>query len=198
MTYFITRIKVVFFTFSLLLQLHCLFLLQFHVWSDLPSILVNARLRAQGDLGIRESAGVFITVGLEHACWVILVTDLSACFVGGHLALPSQSCLQSWCHRGLQSQIWKWSSFSWWFIGRWESWGLEIKILVSSAMGLVGITKGVNIDRKEKSEDLPLGHSNLYKLGRWELSKGNTVSDVGSFPEAKWRKGFTKESRVSC
>ena len=36
--------------------------------SDLPSILVNARLRAQGDLGIRESAGVFITVGLEHAC----------------------------------------------------------------------------------------------------------------------------------
>ena len=123
MTYFITRIKVVFFTFSLLLQLHCLFLLQFHVWSDLPSILVNARLRAQGDLGIRESAGVFITVGLEHACWVILVADLSACFVGGHLALPSQSCLQSWCHRGLQSQIWKWSSFSWWFIGRWESWG---------------------------------------------------------------------------
>lgn len=80
-------------------------------------------LRDQGNLGIRESVGVFITVVLERACWVILVCDLSACFTGGHLALPSQSCLQSWCHRGPQSQIWRWGLFLWWFIGRWESWG---------------------------------------------------------------------------
>lgn len=39
--------------------------------------------------------------------------------------------------------------------------GSEMHILESSAMGLVGITKAVDVDREERSEDCSLGHYNL-------------------------------------